>query len=170
MRPLNSKQRRTTFARFLVLLVVTVALVVVAVFFGFRVPTTENAMYRERHQQMLNQDQEEQNFARKMEEVKSLLDSMDMAGVNADYMERLVSSELADAQSALPTEDSTYRRRMYTNIIQTYLELKDAKASLLRLSDMEGELTEYDELINQYKEDLQQAQRDLDICRQTSKR
>ncbi|MCG8384359.1 MAG: hypothetical protein MJA30_02360, partial [Cytophagales bacterium] len=85
-------------------------------------------------------------------------------------MERLVSSELADMQSSLPVEDSTYRRRMYSNIIQTFLELKNAKSSLIQLNDVRGELDEYDELIDQYKRDLNQAQRDLDICRQMSRR
>ena len=170
MKPLNSKQRINTFFIFLLLFTFTTSIIVLAIFFGFRVPSIENAMHRERNRQIINKEGQGRNFADHMEEVKALLDSMDMPGVNSDYMERLVSSELADMQSSLPVEDSTYRRKMYSNIIQTFLELKNAKSSLIQLNDVRVELDEYDELIDQYKRDLNQAQRDLDICRQMSRR
>ncbi len=170
MKPLNSKQRINTFLLFTSLFVVTTGMIVVAVFFGFRVPARENAMFRERNEQILYKEGMARGFAEQMEEIKSLLDSMDMPGINSDYMERLVSSELADLQSSLPVEDSTYRRKMYSNIIQTYLELKNAKSSLIQLSDVQGELDEYDDLIDRYKKDLDQAKRDLDICRQMNRR
>lgn len=166
MKPLNSKQRINTFLIFLLLFLVTTSIIVLAVFFDFKVPQRENEMFRERNQQILTKENQVRAFAEQMEDVKSLIDSMTMPGINSDYMERLVSSELADMQGLLPPEDSTFRRRMYSNIIQTYLELKNAKSSLIQLSDVKGELDEYDELVSQYKTELDQAKRDLDICRQ----
>jgi hypothetical protein len=68
-------------------------------------------------------------------------------------------------QTSLPA-DSTFRHQMYINIIQSYLELKNAKASLIELNDAQSELQEYSTLVEQYKNDLSQAQRDLDLCRQ----
>lgn len=104
-----------------------------------------------------------------MEDVKNLLDSMDLPNVNVDYMQQIISTELADIQSEVPASDSSYRKDMYSNILQTYLELKTAKQSLIKMKDVEMSIEEYSQLVERYNEELRQAQRDLDICRQLSR-
>lgn len=141
-----------------------------AVFFGTQLPIEENAYLREKMRTMESKVQVERHFAQKMENVKSLLDSMDLPNVNADYMQQLISSELADLQSEVTTNDSTYRKEMYSNILQTYLELKTAKHSLIKMQNVEMSMEEYSKLVDQYNEELKQTQRDLDICRQLSRK
>jgi hypothetical protein len=141
-----------------------------AVFFGTRLPIEENAYLREKMRTMESKVQVERHFAQKMENVKSLMDSMDLPNVNADYMQQLISSELADLQSEVTTNDSTYRKEMYSNILQTYLELKTAKHSLIKMQNVEMSMEEYSKLVDQYNEELKQTQRDLDICRQLSRK
>lgn len=141
-----------------------------AVFFGTRLPIEENAYLREKMRTMESKAAVERHFAQKMESVKSLLDSMDLPNVNPDYMQQLISSELADLQSDVTTNDSTYRKEMYSNILQTYLELKTAKHSLIKMQDVEMSMEEYSKLVDQYNEELKQTQRDLDICRQLSRK
>ncbi|MCG8688068.1 MAG: hypothetical protein MI892_24550, partial [Desulfobacterales bacterium] len=85
-------------------------------------------------------------------------------GVNADYIEQIISKKLANMQMDAESDD-TFRREMYSNIIQTYLELKNAKSSLLRMEGSMSDLNDYSDLVERYKEDLQQVQRDLDNCR-----
>lgn len=141
-----------------------------AVFFGTRLPIEENAYLRKKMQTIEGNVQGERQFAQKMENVKSLLDSMDLPNVNADYMQQLISSELAELQSDVITNDSTYRKVMFSNILQTYLELKTAKHSLIKMQEVEMSMEEYSKLVDQYNEELKQTQRDLDICRQLSRK
>lgn len=141
-----------------------------AAFYGFNVPKKENELLRKMSEDVYENEQADRSFSEHMETVKHLIDSMDMPGINTPYMERLVSAELADLQASLPLEDSTYRRQMYSNIIQTYLELKNAKSILVETKDASAQAADCNNIIDRYKDELEQAQRDLDICRQLSKR
>lgn len=169
MKPQNHKERNIAFLKFILLFTITCSLIVMAVFFGTRLPTEENAYLREKMQILERNAHAERQFARRMEDVKNLLDSMDLPNVNVDFMQHIISTELADIQSGVPASDSSYRKDMYSNILQTYLELKTAKQSLIKMKDVEMSIDEYSKLVDQYNEELKQAQRDLDICRQLSR-
>jgi hypothetical protein len=136
-----------------------------AVFFDHKVPTVENRYLRSQMKNTEKLLQVEEDFAHQMDRVKSLIDTMDQPRVNTEYIEQLISARLAEMQVTLPS-DSTFRHDMYSNIIQTYLELKNAKSSLIKLADVQKELEEYSELVDRYREDLEQAHRDLDLYRQ----
>lgn len=170
MKPQNTKERNIAFLKFILLFVATSGLIVMAVFFGTQLPVKENAYLRDKMRKLEAQVQTERQFAQKMEGIKSLLDSMDVPNVNADYMQQLISSELASVQSTIPSSDSSYRHSMYSNIMQTYLELKTAKHSLIRMQDVKLSMEEYSKLVEQYSEELKQTQRDLDICRQLTRK
>lgn len=169
MKPQNHKERNIAFLKFILLFTITCSIIVMAVFFGTRLPVEENAYLRDKMKNMQDMLHAERRFAVKMEDVKSLLDSMDLPNVNPDFMQQLISAELADIQSEVPVNDSSYRKDMYSNILQTYLELKTAKHSLIKMQDVEMSMEEYSKLVDQYSEELKQAQRDLDICRQLSR-
>lgn len=165
MKPINKSERNKAIIKFFLLLSIFVALVIMVIFFDFKVPSVENKYL---HSQMKKTEKLmdiEEDFAEKMDRVKALIDTMDQPGVNSEYIEQLISTQLADMQTSLPS-DSTFRHDMYTNVIQTYLELKNAKSSLMELSDVQKELEEYSELVDRYREDLEQAHRDLDLYRQ----
>ncbi len=164
MKPINKSERNKAILKFVLLLSITVAIIVVAVFFDYKVPSVEN---RYLHTQMDKTEKLldiESDFAAQMDRIKSLIDTLDQPGVNAEYVEQLISARLAEMQTTLPS-DSTFRHGMYTNIIQTYLELKNAKSSLIELNDVQKELEEYSELVDKYRQDLEQAHRDLDLYR-----
>lgn len=170
MKPQNYKERNIALLKFVLLFTVTCTLVVVAVFFGTRLPVKENEYLRDRLRTVEFQLQAERRFAGRMENIKQLLDSMDLPNVNSDYMQQLISAELAGVQSIIPVSDSSYRQKMYSNVLQTYLELKTAKHSLIKMKGVEKSIEEYSQLVDQYSEELRQTQRDLDICRQLPRR
>jgi len=167
VKPINSKDRNKAIFQFTILLLITICIVIMAVFFDHKVPLKENAYLRSKMKNTEYLVSMENDFALKMERIKSLIDSMDAPGVNSDYISQLISTRLAEMQTTMPP-DSTFRRMMYNNIIQSYLELKNAKAALIQLNDVQTELDEYSQLIEQYKTDLAQSQRDLDLCRRLS--
>jgi hypothetical protein len=170
MKPQNTKERNTAFIKFILLFIVTTGLIVLAVFFGYRTPLKENVYLREKIKKMETQIGEERQFVFRMNKIKGLIDSMDMPNVNADYLQQLIDSYLADIQNSVPQDDTTFRKKMYSNTIQSYLELKTAKHSLFKMKDVKMTMDECSQLLDKYKSDLEQSQRDLDICRQLSRK
>src|SRR5690606_16554542 len=98
MKPQNYKERNVAFLKFILLFTITCSLIVMAVFFGTRLPLEENGYLRDKMKNMESKAHDERKFASRMEGVKSMLDSMDLPNVNVDYLQQLISAELADIQ------------------------------------------------------------------------
>lgn len=170
MKPQNYKERNIAFLKFVLLFSITCTIVVLAVFFGTQLPSRENEYLRVKLRTVEDELEAERKFASKMEDIKHLLDSMDLPNVNPDYMQQLISAELASVQTSIPASDSSYRKKMYSNVLQTYLELKTARHSLIKMKDVEKSIEEYNKLVEELSQELDQSHRDLDICRQLSRR
>jgi len=170
MKPQNAKERNIAFIKYILLFIVTTGLIILAVFFGYRLPIKENAYLRDKIKTMELQIGEERRVAFKLESIKTLIDSMDMPNVNADYLQQLASSELADVQNGISTTDTTFRKKMYSSLVQTFLELKNSKHALIKMKDVKMTMDECSKLVDKYKSDMEQTQRDLDICRQLSRK
>ena len=168
MRPLNYKDRRRTFLRFLIMFLITVILTVSALFINFRIPVSENRQLKAGYETVNRELDFQSDFTRKFNEVKEILDTIDQPGANALYLEQLVSSKLAGMKEAIPVKDSLRQRKMYDYIIQSLLSLQESKRNLKEFSHSRELITQYQQNLQQYKDALDQAQRDLDICRQLS--
>jgi hypothetical protein len=169
MRPQNAKERNIAFIKYILLFIVTTGLIVVAVFFGIRLPFKENAYLRDKIKTMESQINDERRFMSKMQNIKALIDSMQNQNVNIEYVQSLVGSGLVEAQNIIPPGDTTFRKKMYSSLIQTFLDYKSAKHSLIKMKDIKATMDECSKLVDKYKSDMEQTQRDLDICRQLSK-
>ncbi|MGJ8667129.1 MAG: type VI secretion system TssO [Patiriisocius sp.] len=163
MKPKNSKDRRSAFLKFLGLFIVTVGMIVAAVYFNFKVPNKENDLLRAQSKFINEETAFQNNFYTEMEKVKSMIDSLDVPGAQVDYESKLISSKLVDMQKSLPTKDSTYLYDMHSSIVQMYVELMDNKQKLRSLSDAEGTIQEYKEAYESCRQDLKQAERELRI-------
>jgi hypothetical protein len=168
MKSLNVKQRRKAFISFLLLFLLTSSLVVLIVFFNYKVPEKENNYLHNRLNYLNIEAQQTLNFAEKMDQVKGLIDSIGIKGTNVDYTEQLISTKLALMRAKYVAEDST-SNGMYNNIILTYLELKEAKIELLNLEDTKSDIETYVNTIEELKDNLEETQRDLDIYRHNAK-
>jgi len=166
VRATNTEERNKVFLKFMFLFILTVTLIVLAFFYGVKLPVAENRMLRQKIQVVEAREEKDKLMLNEMQRIKGLLDTLDLPGVNTEYVQHIITGKLAEMERTLPQNDSTYRKKMYSNMIQTYLELKNAKQSLIKLKDMKTTLDEYTEMIEKYKMELEQAQRDLDICRQ----
>lgn len=166
MEPLNKKERNTAFWKFLAFFLVTVILVITAVFINFQVPLKENRLLRAEYEK-LNQEMEFQSrFANEIHEVEGILDSINREGQNVMYLEQLASTKLAAMKESIPANDSLRQREMYDYVIQALLSLQDNKRNLRSSNESRTLVNEYRENLERYKDALEQARRDLDICRQ----
>ena len=108
-------------------------------------------------------------FSLKMNKVKSLIDTMDTEGVSREYIDQLISNELAYMRMDYASKDSSFLVDMYNNVIVTYLELKVAKIQLQDLEDAKSDIDGYVETIDMLKTKLSETERELSICRKLSR-
>ncbi|MFD2726291.1 type VI secretion system TssO [Hyunsoonleella rubra] len=154
MKPKNSKERRASFLKFLLLFVVTVVAILFAVYFNFKVPVKENAVLKEQVRLAEKEMKFQNAFANDMKAIKNMIDSLSISGHDSPYHHRRIADKLAELTKTIPTSDSVYQHSMYTTIIDTYLGLQEAKKRLSNLKDAESKLEEY-------KEELEKSRRDL---------
>lgn len=165
MKPKNLKERQRGFYKFLLLFVVTVSMVVIAIFFNYKIPSKENSLLK-MQAKAIDQEIEFQNeFSKKMGQVKNLIDSLDTRGQNVSYQNSLISQELVELQKRIPTQDSTYRYDMYTNIVRLQVELQETKNKLRKLEGSETKIKDYETALEKCRQELKTTERELYIAR-----
>ncbi|GAA3515725.1 hypothetical protein GCM10022393_32110 [Aquimarina addita] len=158
MKSKNSVERRNSILKFALLFIVTTALIVVTFFFDFdRILFKENEVLRERAIAVNKDIAFQKEFSEGMKKIKGLIDSLDTQGQDVSFLAQIINKDIADLQRSIPTEDDTYRYDMYTNIINSYLELKDTKIKMTKFKGV-------DETILQYKTNVLQLKNELNAC------
>jgi hypothetical protein len=145
------------------LFLLTAGMIVAAVYFNFKLPTTENDFLRHQTKVVKEEMAFQNNFYEDISKVKSMMDSLDNPGAQIDCESKLIGSKLVDMQTSLPTKDSTYLYEMYTYIVKIYVGMLDQKQKLRSLIDAEGTIEEYKEALTICRKDLKQAERELRI-------
>ena len=165
MKPKNSKERSASFIKFLVLFLVTVSMILVAVYFNFEIPEKENKLLREQAKVIDEEMEYQSNFFAEMQILKEMIDSLDVPGQNMSYQNSMISNQLVDLQEDIPPKGSSHVYDMHMAIIQLYVELQTATDKVNSLRDAEGTIAEYKEAFENCKKDLVQAERELYIAR-----
>lgn len=157
MRVLNKQERTKAFLWFLLFFVITVGLFVVAVFFNFQVPSRENATLRKELSTFRQEQAFQGEFQDRLNKVLKNLDSVDVPGQNAEYIDRVVIDDLADIRKRIPREAVTHYG-LYDNFVQTCLSLQQTHQELRKLSNAQ-------QTIAQQKERIQDLTRENDDLR-----
>lgn len=168
MEPLNKRERVKAYYRFLLFFLITVVVIILAVFINYQIPMKENKILRVQYEQLNKELEFQTSFSRKMNEVQNILDSINNTGQNVPYLEQLVSTKLAAMKESIPVNDSLKQRKMYDYTIQTLLTLQDSKRNLRDYKESQVLIKQYEDNIQKYKDAYEQSKRDLDICRQLS--
>jgi uncharacterized protein (UPF0333 family) len=126
---LNSQERNQAFLKFLLFFLVTIVLIVTAIFFNYRLPFSENKMLQSEVEVQRIQDVNQQKFVGRMQEAILLLDSMDKKNVNFDQINLLVNSKLQEL-AVLQQKDNTIYGKMDKMITDKLYDLQQAKKSL----------------------------------------
>ena len=168
MKPKNSRERTNSFLKFLAIFLVTVAMIVVAVYFNFKIPSKENKLLREQAEVIKGEMEYQKAFYIEMKDLKVMIDSLDIPGQNMSYQNSLISTEIVDLQKNIPPKGSSHIYDMHMGIIQLYVELQTAKDKLHSLQDAEGIIEEYKEALERCQSDLKQSERELYIQRRSN--
>lgn len=146
---LNSQERNQAFFKFLLFFLVTIILIIGAVYFNYRMPTRENEMLQSEVDVQRTQDVNQQKFVSRMQEATALLDSLEKKGTNFEQIDLQLNSKMQEL-SVLQQKDNTIYGKMNKVIIDRLAELQQSKRErreaalrLSRLADTEAELEKY---------------------------
>lgn len=165
MKPKNTKERRNSFLKFLLLFLLTTGTVVASVFFTHKVPVVENNILKSQAKTFDKEMKFQSEFSSKMNKVKELIDSLDVPGQNTQYLNQLIGQDLAEMQKSIPRKDSTLNYDMYSDVVKLYVKIQDMKGKLRELKDAESTIEEYKMALEKSKEEFKQLERDLLIAR-----
>ena len=133
MEVLNKRQRNNAYLFFVLFFLITVAILITAVFFNAYFPFKENSLLKAENARMKKEMEIQNKFSFQLEKVKAAVDSIGMPKQNDFFNEKLALSTLADMYKQLP-KDTLKNKNMYNNTIMTYKDLIDAKKQVKQLS------------------------------------
>jgi len=161
---LNSKERNEAFLKFLLFFCITVALIIIAVYFNFRLPLKENSKLREKITLQTQEEMNQEKFTENMDKAMAYLDSLDKDPKNMESIEILLTGKIRDLATLQEKGYSPYAK-MNKVIIERMIELKDQKKQLFKLSDKANTLTEMEKKLQYAETQLTQKQQEIDQLR-----
>lgn len=169
MKAKNRKARRSSFLKFFLLFIVTVLIIVVALFFDFKImPFKENKVLRAEAVQIEKEVKFQEGFSEDIKKLKGMVDSLDIPGQNRAFLNSMLSAQIVKLQEKIPVKDSTYRYDMYNNIIWSFAEIQKLKEQVDSYSDVEERISEYKEELEKCRDDLQESERTVDALRRSN--
>jgi hypothetical protein len=153
---LNAKDRNLAFTKFLISFVLTVALVVIAVYFNFSVPEKENELFKEEIARFENNELHQEKFLKKMEESVKLLDGYN-GPANATRLSIQIDEKIREL-TELKKPDSSVYAKLNTAMIEKLIDLKEAKSAVI----------EKEKLILELNRAVADVKSELDNCRQNT--
>lgn len=123
---LNSQERNQAFLKFLVFFLITVALIVAAIFFDYRMPVRENAILQDKLSTHRQQEHTQQLFVQRMLEVDALFKTLDSSKASPSQILRQIDAKLIGL-SELQGSTNTLYGKMNKIIVEGFSELVDLK-------------------------------------------
>ncbi len=134
MEPQNNKERKIVIRRFIAMFAAGVLLVTIPLYFTIRLPERENKQASEDLQNLQEQvNFQKDYFAVRVDSVKHLLDSYDSKNVDIDKLNADIGFILSEMENSIAA-DTSWVFAMNKTIIQTLLDLKKTRNSLLETS------------------------------------
>jgi hypothetical protein len=161
---INAKDRNQAFAQFLVFFLIAVILTVAAVYFNFKMPSKLSSLLAEEVNNQRNEEAHQQRFLAQMHDTKSYLDSLLKKETNVSLVDMQLTEKIT-ALLNLRQQDSTLSGQMNKAIIEAYLELQQARKTLISMNDQVAKIGELQADLAQCKNNLNATQLQLDNFR-----
>lgn len=161
---LNAKLRNEAFLKFFFFFLLTISIIVAAVYFDFRIPSKENDLLREKIRDHESQQYLQEQYTVLTETTKNLIDSLNKTAQLNPLLEREIVKQLDIMRSPIYSDNNVYG----TTNKNTFNALYDHYILSKRVSQLGDTIKQLDNLKkerDEYKARYDAAQRDLDICR-----
>lgn len=165
MEVLNKRQRNNAYLFFVLFFLITVAILITAVFFNAYFPFKEYSLLKAENARMKKEMEIQNKFSFQLEKVKAAVDSIGMPKQNDFFNEKLALSTLADMYKQLP-KDTLKNKNMYNNTIMTYKDLIDAKKQVKQLSGNYVLMDSLSTINKTLKQEYDKMKIDLEVCKQ----
>lgn len=152
MKPGNQEERKRAFFNFLLFFIVTVGVILTAVFFSFKVPLRENAQLRAEAVRMDNERMVLSRFEKKMQETVTMLDSINESGNQVPIIDNQISRNIEDLANMI--SDSVSAKNFYVSLVANLTSVQKLKKQLRDASGKEDERAQLMEQITALKADV----------------
>ncbi|RAV29770.1 type VI secretion system TssO [Sinomicrobium soli] len=170
MEILNKRERISAFLLFLLMLVITVGVLIFAVFFNYQLPWKENEALKQENDRIMNEYYYQDTFSAKLDELTASIDSLDRAEDGFQFLEQTINLELAKLKEGVPVDKEAYKQTlMYDNVILNLKGFVNAKRKLQLLRTSEEEINDLKAQISDYEDIINDLKKQLELCKQLSK-
>ena len=153
--------------KFLLFFVLTVALVVFAVYFNYRLPYSENKVLRDQADVQRQQEGVQSKFVAKLGEAVSLLDSLDrnVGGANLEQVNIQLTGKLTELELLRQKGDPSAYGRLNNTMLDKLSQLQYTKSQVRELQKKADQYDASQQELNTVKAQLAQANNELDAIR-----
>lgn len=164
MAPHNENERNRALRNFLLFFILTIALIIAAVFFSVEVPLKQNEQLREQMALVENERIFSASFVNKMAETMNLLDSVMLNEVQgkAELIDGSITANLQKMNSMI--NDFISAKSLYQNTVLNLADLQRAKKQLREASGKDANFGNLQKDNADLRIRLQQANSDLQQC------
>lgn len=163
----NAKERNYAFVIFLLSFIITVGIIIGAVYFNTLIPENENAILRKKIENFETQVYDQQQFIAAMEQVRTLNDSLNKLEMVHPLVERGIAEHLIAMNHPLHKEGILYGR-INLDIFNLVYEYTEMNKRLLNLNKDLKDVNTLKKELEKAKGDLIILNRDLDNYRKSS--
>lgn len=152
---LNSRERSQSFWKFFLFFFITILVVLLAVYFDFRMPLVENKKLKVEIADQRELSAYEDRFALRVEAVSNMLDSIEKNPANADNLHDQLDSKLKDLYNFKEFQENgiSSPEKMYTIIVNKLSKVNSLLKSIDKLNEQYQDL---EKKYNTCRDDLNQ--------------
>jgi len=157
---LNTEERSFTFWKFLLFFVITIIVIVTAIFFDFRMPLAENSKLKEESFLYRNTAANQERVANKTESIEAIMDSIAKGSGDADNLYNSYTREVGDLRDL----NTQYEQGKYANgrinrvLIKTFTELKNKDK---RINEITADLKKAQDKVKEQAEKIEELMSEL---------
>ena len=167
MEPLNAAERRKAFSNYLLFFIITIAIVVAAVFFWIQVPFQQNKQLTEQMKLVEAQRLFTQKFESNMNEVMRLFNELKKKEVDATLTDGKIEERIK-AMNALIESDSSFAadpnasvvKGLSVSVVASLSELRTATREITNATNKDENLSELKQEINNLRSELTSAKQE----------
>lgn len=135
MEILNKKERVRAFLSFIIIFMITVGIIITAVFYNMEIPKKNNKVLKKENSELKKQLQFEQYFSQKIDSIKPYINDS-ISSLDINYYVRIAEQKLVNLKASLTlSDDKNVLPSLYTNTIDAYSEIINMKQQLRSYSD-----------------------------------
>ena len=140
MEPKNSAARKKTFLSFLLLFVLSTAIIVVLAFSSTRVPIKDNDILKKQVAALDHEREFSKNFMAQMTAIASLLDSINTTAISsADLIDGEISTGITKL-NVMVDLDSVQNKDLYRSVVLNISDLQRAKKQLRKATEADTDI------------------------------